>query len=67
MLSHPIRNVRRMDITPQRLTAMRTAIELGVDESDFSFSSLAERAAWQELVHEHDNFCDRDDLVWVAA
>ena len=56
-----------MDITPQRLTAMRTAIELGVDESDFSFSCLAERAAWQELVHEHDNFCDRDDLVWVAA
>ena len=46
---------------------MRTAIELGVDEGDFTFRSLAERSIWTELEAEFHAFADRDDLVWVVA
>jgi len=46
---------------------MRTAIELGVDEHDFGFASLQERNSWRELCDEFEGFCERDDLVWVAA
>ena len=56
-----------MDINPQRLTAMRTAIELGVDEADFPFRSLTERAVWADLIEEFEAYAARDDLVWVAA
>lgn len=56
-----------MDISTQRITAMRTAIELGVDETDFAFRNPFERAAWQELLHEFDAFADRDDVLWIAA
>ena len=56
-----------MDINPQRLSAMRIAIELGVDEADFTFRNVSERSAWSDLVDEFDSFADRDDLVWVAA
>ena len=56
-----------MDTNPQRLTAMRTAIELGVDEGDFTFRSLAERSIWTELEAEFHAFADRDDLVWVGG
>ena len=56
-----------MDISPQRLSIMRTAIELGVDETDFAFRSFDERVAWRELADEHQAFCERDDLVWIAA
>ena len=59
--------VFHMDINPQRLSAMRIAIELGVDEADFTFRNVSERSAWSDLVDEFDSFADRDDLVWVAA
>ena len=56
-----------MDISPHRLAVMRTAIELGVDEADFSFHSHVERPIWAELVEEFDAFAERNDLVWVDA
>lgn len=56
-----------MDISPERLAAMRTAIELGVDPSDYAFATLEERAAWHELLVEYEGFAERDDLVWTVA
>ena len=53
-----------MDISSERLAAMRTAIELGVDASDFAFATLDERAAWHDLCAEHADFAERNDLVW---
>jgi hypothetical protein len=55
------------DISPQRTNSLRTAVELGVDESDFRFQSFAERELWTELVELHETCMAKDDLVWLAA
>jgi hypothetical protein len=56
-----------MDISPQRLSCMITAIELEVDDTDFRFESFAEREAWSELLAEHEVRVAKDDLVWLVA
>lgn len=56
-----------MDISLTRVDAMHTAIELGVDDSDFRFESFAERELWVELCLEHEARVDKDDSIWLAA
>ena len=56
-----------MDISLQRVTAIHTAIELGVDDVDFRFESLVERDLWNELLAEHEARVDMSDSVWIAA
>ncbi len=56
-----------MDISIERVHAMLTAIELGVDDSDFRFESLNEREMWVQLEQEHEARIDKDDSAWVAA
>ncbi len=56
-----------MDISVERVQAMQTAIELGVDDSDFRFESLVEPLVWVELVVEHEARIDKDDSIWLAA
>lgn len=45
---------------------MMCAIELGVDSSDFSFYSMAERALWRELEAEMEEFFTKHGPTWVA-
>ena len=66
-MSHPIRTVISMDISIPRIHAMMTAIELGVDDSDFRFESLAEREMFVQLEAEHNARVDKDDCCWLAA
>jgi len=56
-----------MDISITRVQAMQTAIELGVDDSDFRFESLIERELWVDLTVEHEARIDKDDSIWLAA
>lgn len=56
-----------MDISIERMNALQTAIELGVDDSDFRFQSHVERELWCELAAEHEARTDKDDSVWLAA
>jgi len=66
-MSDPISTVWVMDIPLQRVTAIHTAIELGVDDVDFRFESLVERDLWNELLAEHEARVDMSDSVWIAA
>ena len=66
-MSHLIRTVVSMDISIPRIHAMMTAIELGVDDSDFRFESLAEREMFVQLEAEHNARVDKDDCCWLAA
>lgn len=59
--------VCRMDISVERVNAMQTAIELGVDDSDFRFESIVEAHVWVELVAEQEARIDKDDSMWLAA
>lgn len=67
LLSDPILIVSCMDISIERMNALQTAIELGVDDSDFRFQSHIERELWVELVVEHEARADKDDSIWLAA
>ncbi|NNC78729.1 MAG: hypothetical protein HKN94_01135 [Acidimicrobiales bacterium] len=52
-------------ITPLRTRQLQHAIELDVDEADFTFTSPAERELWQQLVVEQERFVEKDDIVWL--
>lgn len=49
-----------------RVKVMMSAIELGVDSSDFAFYSLAERILWRELQEELEEFFAKRGPTWVA-
>jgi len=55
------------DISIRRIDAMQTAIELGVDDADFRFESLAERELWVDLTIAYESRIDKDDSAWIAA
>ena len=67
LLSDPIFIVSCMDISIERMNALQTAIELGVDDSDFRFQSHIERELWVELAAEHEARADKNDSVWLAV
>jgi hypothetical protein len=53
-------------INDSRVQAMFSAIELGVDASDFSFYSMTERVLWRELETEREEFFSKHGPTWVA-
>jgi len=53
-------------ITDSRVQQMLSAIELGVDSSDFAFYSMAERVLWRELEAELEEFFAKNPPRWVA-
>lgn len=46
---------------------MLSAIELGVDSSDFAFYSITERVLWRELKEELEEFFSKNPPTWVAV
>ena len=54
-------------ICPQRVSTMRTAVELDVDKSDFSFESGLETLLWDELEAEFADLVARIGRVWIAG
>lgn len=46
---------------------MLSAIELGVDSSDFAFYSMTERVLWRELEAELEEFFAKHPSTWVAV
>lgn len=53
-------------ISDSRIQVMLTAIELGVDVSDFSFYSITERVMWRELEAELTEFFSKHGATWIA-
>lgn len=54
------------DVCPRRVAAMRTAVELDVDKSDFGFETQDEAGLWDELEHEFAELVARIGRVWIA-
>ena len=54
-------------ITDSRVQQMLSAIELGVDSSDFAFYSMTERVLWRELEAELEEFFAKHPSTWVAV
>lgn len=53
--------------TNRRICAMLDAIELGIDEDEFPFSSVAERELWRPLCDELETRLAKGDSVWITA